>query len=382
MKRLVPIVIALALVGVFAGTLLFLYNKSQAKPVFFETEKPTVEDIIKKTVATGAIVPRREIEIKPRISGVLDELFVEPGQYVKEGEKIARIKIIPNMVNLNSAESAVKAARINYTNAERELARYRDLFGQKLISESEFNKWQLDFELRKQDLEAASSNLQLIKSGASKKSGKVQNVVTSTVEGMVIAVPVKEGVSVTETNNFNAGTTIASVADMNDMIFEGKVDESEVGKIKAGMELDVVIGAVDDERFKGTLEYISPKGVQWEGAIQFEIKASLKQKEGVFVRAGYSANADIVLDRRTQVLAINESLLLFEDDKTYVEVETAPQTFERREIEVGLSDGIKIEILKGIDENTSLKKPEMGGGSDGPGEKGGKGGKKGGKKGK
>jgi len=203
--------------------------------------------------------------------------------------------------------------------------------------------------------------LQLIRSGAAKGSGKVSNLVTSTVDGMVIDVPIKEGESVTETNNFNPGTTVAAVADMSDLIFEGHVDESEVGKIKEGMELDITIGALEKQRFKGKLEYIAPKGATMEGAIQFEIRAAVTLKAGVFVRANYSANANIVIDRKTDVLSVNEALLSFEKDgKPFVEVETAEQVFEKRPIEVGLSDGIRIEVKSGITESDKLKKPIRG----------------------
>ena len=358
MRKVVPIAIGLVLVLLFGGTLLFLYKKSQAKPIVFETEQPFRADIVKKTVATGSLLPRREIEIKPRVSGVIEKLFVEAGAQVKRGQEIARIKIIPNMVSLNGAEASVSAARINFDNSKKELARYETLRQQELISDIEFSRFKLDFELRKQELASASSNLSLVKSGAAKGSGKVSNVVLSEVDGMVIDVPVKEGTSVTETNNFNPGSTIALVADMGDMIFQGKVDESEVGKIKEGMKLEIVVGAIEKTKIDGELEYIAPKGVAVEGAIQFEIKAAIKPVADVFIRAGYSANADIVLDRRTKVLAINESLLQFNEDQSpYVEVETAPQKFEKRPVKTGLSDGVKIEILSGLDEKTSIKRP-------------------------
>jgi len=364
MRKVVPIAIGSLLVLLFGGTLLFLYKKSQAEPVTFATESPFRTDIVKKTVATGSLVPRREIEIKPRISGVIEKLLVQPGDDVKTGQEIARIKIIPNMVNLNSAESGVNAARIGFENAKKELARYETLFKQQLISETELARYRLEFELRKQELSSASSNLQLVKSGAAKGSNKVSNVVLSEADGMVIDVPVKEGTSVTETNNFNPGTTIALVADMNDMIFQGKVDESEVGKIETGMDLEIVVGAIEKEKVEGHLEYIAPKGVAVEGAIQFEIKARIDPIENkkIFIRAGYSANADIVLDRRHQVLAINESLLQFDPDKKpFVEVEVGEQKFEKRPVEVGLSDGVKIEVLKGIDEKMKIKRPPSAG---------------------
>jgi HlyD family secretion protein len=356
MRRLVPVGIIIAILGTFAWTLIFLYNKSQADPVVFDTEKPFVTDIVRKTVATGAIVPRREIEIKPRVSGILETLAVQPGQLVKAGDLIARIRIVPNVVNLNSAEANVESARINFQNAKRELDRMEKLFGQSLVAEADFNRAEYEFKLRQQELEAAQSNLQLIRSGAS-KGGKVSNEVTSTVDGMVIDVPVKEGTSVTETNNFNPGTTIAQVADMSDMIFQGRVDESEVGKIKEGMALEIVIGAVEKKRFSGTLEYIAPKGVELEGAIQFEIRAAIQPEKDVFIRANYSANANIVLDKREKVLAIKESLLQFDKKGSpFVEIEVGEQRFERRDLEVGISDGLHIEILKGLSEKDRVKK--------------------------
>jgi HlyD family secretion protein len=362
MRRIVPIALGVLLLVLFVGTLLFLYSKSQADPVVYETETPFKATIIKKTVATGSLVPRREVEIKPRVSGVVDELFVEPGDPIKAGQDIARIKIIPNVVSLNQAEAAVDAARINFENARKEEARYQTLLKQNLISEVEFNRFQLEHRLRQQELHSATSNLQLVKSGAAKGggAGKVSNVVSSTVDGMVIDVPVKEGTSVTETNNFNAGSTIALVADMGDMIFQGKVDESEVGKIKVGMPLEIVVGAIDKQKLEGKLEYIAPKGVEVEGAMQFEIKAAIIPDKDVFIRAGYSANADIVLDKRVDVLAVHEALLQFEKDgKPYVEVEVSSQRFEKRPVDVGVSDGVQIEVLKGVDLKTPIKKPPL-----------------------
>jgi HlyD family secretion protein len=358
MKRVIGIVIAAVLVGLFAWTVVYLYGKSRDKPVEFKTEKPARADIVKKTIATGSLIPRREVEIKPRVSGVVETLWVEPGQKVKAGDQIAKIKIIPNVVSLNAAESSVKTSQINLENAQRELERARSLFAQKLISEAELSRRQVDHDLRRQELSSARSNLQLIRSGAAKGSGKVSNVVTSTVDGMVIEVPVKEGESVTETNNFNPGTTIAFVADMTDMIFQGYVDESEVGKIKEGMSLAIRVGALEDHKFTGKLEYIAPKGATIEGAIQFEIKAAVKLKESVFVRANYSANADIVLDRADGVLAINEALLQFgKGGKPFVEVEVGDKIFERRDIELGLSDGVKVEVKKGLSESDAIKLP-------------------------
>jgi HlyD family secretion protein len=356
-RRAVPALLTLSVVAAFVATLVFLYRKSQATPIVHQTAKPIVTDIVKKTVAPGAIVPRREIAIKPRVSGVLEKLYVEAGQTVKERQLIAKIQIIPNVVALNNAESAVRAAEIAFQNAENQLKRYQTLFDSKLMNETEFNEFKLGFELKRQELETARSNRELVKEGASQRSGKVSNVVTSTVSGTVLDVPVKEGASVIEANNFNEGTTIALVADMSDMIFQGRVDESEVGKIKDGMSVAITVGALGDEKLEGRLEHISPKGKDKEGTIEFEVRAAVALKPGLLLRANYSANADIILDRRKGVLAIDESLVSFESDKAFVEIETAPQKFERRAVELGLSDGIHVEVRAGLTASQRLKKP-------------------------
>ncbi|MGK7397559.1 MAG: efflux RND transporter periplasmic adaptor subunit [Candidatus Cyclobacteriaceae bacterium M3_2C_046] len=356
MKKIFTFTIIIILVASFIGTGYFLYKKSEKPAEVYETEKPFVTNIIKKTVATGSIVPRKEIEVKSQVSGVVEKLYVEAGEKVTSGQLIAKIKIIPDVVALNNAESSLNRARINFNNAERELNRQQQLFKEKVISEVEFNEFLLDYNLRKQELEAAENNLELVKEGASKKSGNVSNLVHSTVDGMVLDVPVEEGDFVIETNTFNDGTTIAAVADMNEMIFEGKVDESEVGKIKEGMDLNLKVGAIENETFYAQLEYIAPKGVEEEGAIQFEIKAAINLNQDFFLRAGYSANADIVLDKRDSVLAIKESNLIFENDTTYVEVEVADQQFEKKQVKTGLSDGINIEVVEGVSKDDKLKK--------------------------
>lgn len=358
-RRVVPLLLALGVAFAFVLTLLFLYQKSQAKPATFDTAKPVTMDIVKKTVAPGALVPRREVTIKPRVSGVLEKLYVVAGQKVKDHQLLAKIQIIPNVVALNNAESAIRSAQIGLDNAQSQMTRYQQLFDQKLMNETEFNQFKLAFELKRQELETAQSNRELIKEGASKRTGKVSNLVNSTVEGMVLDVPVKEGSSVIEANNFNEGTTIASIADMGDMIFQGRVDESEVGKLVEGMPVSITVGALGEQRLEGKLEYIAPKGKEKEGTIEFEVKAAVTLKSGVTVRANYSANADIILDTHKSVLAIEESVVQFEKGKTYVEVETTPQTFSRREIKLGLSDGINVEVVSGLDATSRVKKPQL-----------------------
>ncbi len=356
MKRIFGIFLIVLLVASFFGTGFYLYKKSQEPDKIYETEKPFYTDIINKSVATGAIEPRKEIELKSQVSGVVEKIYVEAGDIIKNGQLVAKIKIIPDVVRLNDAEMRLKTAVINFKNAERELERQKRLFEEKVISDMDYNEYLLAYQLRQQEVEAAENNLDLVKEGASKKSGAVSNLVTATAEGMVLDVPVKEGTFVIETNTFNDGTTIATVADMSEMIFRGHVDESEVGKIKEGMNLDLKIGALETENITALLEYISPKGIEEEGAIQFEIKAAVKLKDNVFLRAGYSANADIVLNRRDSVLAVNESNVIFENGKSIVEVETGTQVFEKREIMTGLSDGINIEVTAGLGPDDKVKK--------------------------
>jgi len=357
MKTFFKIFILVVIVGIFIFTIYFLYNKSQAKPVVFETSTPVVTNIIKKTVATGSVVPRKEIEITPKVSGIIEEIYVEEGKIIHKGDLIAKVRIIPDMVNLNNAESRVNRAKISLENAQQNYDRQKELYEKNVVPKTDFETYELQFKNAQEELIAAENNLELIKKGQTKKTGEATNtIITSTIDGMILDIPVEIGNSVIESNTFNAGTTVAIVADMGEMIFEGKVDESEVGKIRTGMDLILTIGAINDISFHAILENISPKGVVENGAIQFEIKAAIDLIDSVFVRAGYSANADIVLDRRDSVLAISEGLLKFENDSAYVEIETEPQTFEKRFIKTGLSDGINIEVLSGLTKGDKVKK--------------------------
>ncbi len=344
------------LVASFLYMSYFLYSKSREPDVVYETDSTFVSTIIRKTVATGSIVPRKEVEIKSQVSGVVDRIYVEAGEPADKGQLLAKIRIIPNSVALNNAQSQLRTARINYENAKKEKERQEQLFKENIISEVEFNEFQLDFELRDEQLQSAENNLQLVREGASKQAGTATNEVRSTVDGMILDVPVREGSFVIESNTFNEGTTIVSIANMQSMIFEGKVDESEVGKIREGMPIKLVIGALEGETFDAALEHISPKGIEEEGAIQFEVRAAIDIREDMFLRAGYSANADIVLEQKDSVLSIKESNLVFEDDKVFVEVMTGPQQFEKREIETGISDGINIEVVSGLTEEDRVKK--------------------------
>lgn len=356
MKKFLGALLGLALLATFVWTTYFLYQKSQTVPVVFETATPLIADIFVKTVATGNIKPRKEIDVKSKVSGVVEEIFVEAGDAVKKGDLIARIELVPDVEYLRSAESNIEKARLNYLNVERDLARQKKLHQSSLISDFEFHKHKLQFDLAEEVLQAAEDNVALIKEGVSKHGGRVSNLIYATVTGLLLRVPVKEGTFVIESNTFNAGTTIAQIANMDDMIFEGKIDESEVGKLQVGMPITLSIGALAQHDFGAELEYIAPKGYDHHGTIKFDIRASVKLQQGVFLRAGYSANADIVLNERRQVLALNEGNLIIEGDKTFVEIAVDEQSFKKHEVKTGLSDGINIEILSGIELDTQLKK--------------------------
>jgi len=367
MKKVLTYLGAAVVVLIIFGAFFYLYKKSKSAPVTFQTEQADVADIVKKTVATGSIVPRREVEVKPKVTGVLSELYVEPGKKVKQGEPLGKISIIADAMQVNQADSGVRTAQIAFDNAKRELARNEELYKKGVIADAELQRFRTEFALRQQELTAAGQSLQLVKEGATRGQGKESTlVVTSTADGMVIDVPVKVGFSVIQANNFNPGTTVAVVADMDDMIFEGRVDEAEVAKIKEGMKLSIKVGALEKDLLEGKLEYISPKGKTIDGAIQFEIKAAVAQKPGTQIRANYSANADIVLDEKKGVLAIREALVQYENDKPFVEVETSPQKFVKRDVQLGLSDGIKVEVLGGVTKTDKIKIPETAGPAQAP----------------
>jgi len=358
MKRLSAILTAVIVLGLFGGTLYFLWAKSQKPKVLYDTETPRTTDIINKAVATGSIVPRQEVAIKSRVSGIVDEIAVEPGQLVKEGDLIARIRLVPDMVTLNEAQNRVARAEIGYESARKDFDRNHALLADSMIAPATFQTFQTAYDNAQVELQSARDNLQLIEKGIARDSGTASNtLVRSTISGMVLEVPVEVGHSVIEANTFNDGTTLASVADMDDMIFLGKVDESEVGKLKPGMKLLLTVGAVEGQQINAVLERIAPKGVEADGAIQFEIRAAIQKQPGVVIRANYSANADIVLERRDSVLAISESLLQFDGEKKFVEVQTAPGRFEKRQIQTGLSDGMNIEVVSGLGPKDRIKGP-------------------------
>ncbi|GHT27693.1 RND transporter MFP subunit [Bacteroidia bacterium] len=343
----------LVLVGAAVlGTFYFLWKKAQPVITVYEIVTPQRDTVETKTVATGAVEPRYEVLIKPQISGIISELLKEAGQMVKEGDILARIKVIPEMVQLNSAESRVNVANINLKQVEETFKRDEALFNQGVIAREEFNLSNANYLKAKEEHLNAQSALEIIRDGIAKNSRAASTTqIRSTISGMILDVPVKVGNSVIQSNNFNDGTTIASVADMNDMIFRGNVDETEIGRINEGMPIKLTVGAMESRVFDAVLEYVSPKGVDKNGAIQFEIKAAVHIPNDAFIRAGYSANAEIVLKKVEDVLTVPESTIEFHGDSAFVQLvkeETPKQVFERHQIKTGLSDGIKIEVIEGL----------------------------------
>lgn len=362
MKRILRIIGFAILALLVVSTFVFLWQKSKPKTVLYTIVYPEVGDIEKSTVATGKVEPRNEILIKPQMSGIISQVHKEAGDIVKAGDIIATIQVVPDMVNLSSAESRVERAQIAANQSKSNYERDMKLYEKSVISLEEFDKVTLQYKNDQEELRAAIDNLSLVRTGITQSSAKTSNtLVRSTVDGTILDIPVKVGNSVIQSNNFNDGTTVASVADLSDMLFIGKIDETEVGKLVSSMPIEITIGAIQNRTIPATLEYISPKGVEEGGAILFEMKAALSIPDDLFIRAGYSANANIKLDQRDKVLTIPESSLEFSGDSAFVYLVQSeePQTFNRKYVSIGLSDGIKIEVTEGLSENDKIRGVEI-----------------------
>jgi HlyD family secretion protein len=355
MKRILKYLLFLGLGVLFIWTMYFLYQKSASKPDEFAIETLKRNNVVKKTVANGKIVPRKEILIKPVVSGIIAELYVEAGDIVKKDQPLAKIKIVPDMLSLSNAENRLRNSEIAEQNAKLTYDRNKPLVDKGVISAAEMQTYDIALKNAKQEVSAAQEALQVVRDGISRSSAG-NTIVRSTIDGMILDVPVKEGNSVIERNNFNEGTTVAAIADMTDLIFQGKVDESEVGKVKLGMPVVLTVGAIENTKWDAELEYIAPKGVEENGAIQFEIRAAVKVSEGQDLRSGYSANADIVLEKRDSVLTVPESIVEFNvtGDSAFVQVKNGEE-WKRTYIRTGLSDGINLEVLEGVSADTELK---------------------------
>lgn len=352
MKKFMKIAVLVLIAIVFIGTFVFLYQKSQPEKVSYQVLKAETKDLVQTTVATGKIEPRDEVEIKPQISGIIAEVYKEAGQTVKEGEVIAKVKVIPELGTLNAAESRVRLAEMNGKQAEIDLERMEKLYQGKLVSNEEYEKTLLAAKQAREELQAAKDNLEIVKEGITKNSASFSStLIRSTITGLILDVPIKVGNSVIMSNTFNDGTTIATVADMSDLIFRGNVDETEVGRIREGIPVKITLGALQNMKFDAVLEYISPKSTENNGANQFEIKAAIDVPDSVTIRSGYSANAEMELQHVDGALTVPESAVEFSGDSTcvYVLTDSVPdQKFKRQQIVTGISNGIDTEVKQGL----------------------------------
>ncbi len=362
MNKYSKLIIAAIIALIFIGTFVFLYQKSQPKAVVYNEFTPSVSDISKTTVITGKIEPRDEVSVKPQISGIITDLYKEAGDRVEAGEVIAKVKVIPDMGQLSSAEARVRLAAINLKQAKVDFKREESLYNQKLVSDDEFDKIKQALKQAEEEAVAANDALEVVRDGVSKSNANASStLIRSTISGIILDIPVKVGNTVVLSNTFNDGTTIATVADMNDLIFRGNIDETEVGSLVQGMPMKITIGALQNLNFEATLEYISPKAVENNGANQFEVKAAVKVAKGDKIRSGYSANAEIVLGKVEKVLTLPESAIEFSGDSTFVYIvkgEGEKKTYDKRVVTTGLSDGVNIEIKKGITAKDKIRGPQ------------------------
>ena len=363
MKKYSKLMVAAIVAIIFIGTFVFLYQKSQPKPIEYQELSPKVTDVLKSTVITGKIEPRNEVNVKPQISGIITEICKQAGDYVQAGEVIAKVKVIPDMGQLSNAQARVRLAGINLKQAQVDYTREEQLFKKQLVSADEYDKVKQALKQAKEEVVAAEDALEVVRDGVSKSNASASStLIRSTISGIILDIPVKVGNSVILANTFNDGTTIASVANMNDLIFRGNIDETEVGNLVVGMPMKITIGALQDLKFDADLEYISPKAVENNGANQFEVKAAVRSVKGSKIRSGYSANAEIVLAKAMHVLTVPESAIEFSGDSTFVYVikgSDDKKTYERKQVITGLSDGVNIEIKKGIGLKDKIRGPQI-----------------------
>lgn len=359
MKNFFKIVVFVLLGLAVVGTFVFLWNKSKPKPIEYEIIQAEVRNIQKKIIINGKISPRNEVALKPQISGIITEINKETGQVVKVGDVIAKIRVIPDLGSLNSAESRLNVATISFNQTKNEYNRTVGLFKSGVLSKEEFENKQAQYDKAEEEVNNAKEALEIVKEGMSSGTAKYSSTqIRSTIAGMLLDIPVKVGNSVIQANSFNDGTTIATVANMTDLIFVGKVDETEVGKIVVGNKVNLIIGAMQDSKCDAILEYISPQAIIESGATTFEIKAAVTLLQDNFIRSGYSANGEIIIAQRENVLSIPESALEFSGDTVFVYVyypQNAKKSYVKTRIETGLSDGINIEVLKGITKKDKIR---------------------------
>ncbi|RAJ18252.1 efflux RND transporter periplasmic adaptor subunit [Olleya aquimaris] len=357
MKKLIKIIIVVVLILALVWVLKYFKDSNEKSVEDFKTAEPFYTSINTKTVATGKLNPEEEVELKPQISGIIDKILVEEGDIVKKGDVIAKIRVVPNEQSLVGASSQIATAKLSYNNAKTIYDRNKTLFEKGVISRQDFENSELALNQAQETLNQAQNNYQIIKRGSLSGGGSANTNIIALIPGTILEIPVREGDQVIESNNFNAGTTIATIADMSKMIFEGKVDEAEVGKLEEGKEIKVILGAINEKEFPAKLTFVAPKGMEENGAVQFTIKADVDVEPSTKIRAGYSANAEIEMESRDSTLVIKESLLQFNriTEKPFVEIEKEPGKFEKQNVELGLSDGINVEITEGVKEGDKIK---------------------------
>jgi HlyD family secretion protein len=359
MKKFGKILLVVLVAAIFVGTFVYLFQRSKPKEIQYQEVVPEKGDIAKSTVVTGKIQPRDEVNVKPQINGIVAELYKKAGETVQQNEVIAKLKVIPDMSQLSSAQSRVRLAEVNLKQAQTNYNREKKLYDQQLVSADEFEKVAQALQQAQEEMVIAQETLEIVRDGvsSSNKSGST-TLVRSTISGLILDIPVKVGNSVTMSNTFNDGTTIATVANMDDLIFDGNIDETEVGRLHVGLPVRISIGALQDVHFDAALEYISPKATESNGTNLFEIKASVTVPSDVTIRSGYSANAEIVLEEARDVLTLAESAIQWEGDSTFVYVRNA-EGWDKRPVVTGLSDGVNIEVKSGLSEGETVRGTEI-----------------------
>ena len=357
MNKTVKIILVLVAIVALAWVLKYFKEANSKDIVDYKVEEPFYTSINTKAVATGKLNPEEEVELKPQISGIVDKIVVEEGDLVKKGDLIATIRVVPNEQSLVSAKSRIATAKLSFENAQTLYQRNKTLFEKGVISQQDFENSELSYNQAKETLAQAQNDYQIIKRGSISGGSLANTNIVAQIQGTILEIPVREGDQVIQSNNFNDGTTIATIADMSKMIFEGKVDEAEVGKLKEGKDIKVILGAIKDKEFPAVLTFVAPKGIEENGAVQFTIKAEVEIDSATNIRAGYSANAEIDLEAKDSVLAIREALLQYNriTEKPFVEILEEPNKFKKQNVELGISDGINVEILEGVKEGDKIK---------------------------
>jgi len=357
MNKTVKIILGIVLLILLVFVLKYFKDSNAKEVVDYKTELPFYSTLDTKIVATGKLNPEEEIELKPQISGIVDQIFVEEGDLVQKGDLIAKIRVVPNEQALGSAKSRINSARLSFENAQTLFNRNKTLFEKGVISKQDFENSELSLNQSKESYDQSKDDYQIIKQGSLSGGSSANTNIVAQIPGTVLEIPVREGDQVIQSNNFNAGTTIATIADMSKMIFEGKVDESEVGKLEEGKDIVVILGAINEKEFPAVLTFVAPKGVEENGAVQFTIKADVTIEASTKIRAGYSANAEIEIESKDSILVIKEALLQFNriTEKPFVELQNENGSFTKKNIEIGLSDGINVEIIDGVEEGDKIK---------------------------